>query len=110
MGKEIVYTLNYRDSGERKSVDIKIDFLSRGLARDLENLNKSRDSLSVKFNEIIQKEDEIAELKKTKPDEYKVKLKELAHELNDLEKESKDKDVSYDLGKIFIEIYNIAFG
>ncbi|MDD4689076.1 MAG: hypothetical protein PHE51_04940 [Eubacteriales bacterium] len=77
MSKELIYNLPYRENGEKKSIEIKIDFLSRGIARDFDNLHKKQESLRSKWEELKSTDALIEEYKKEKPEGYKKELKEL---------------------------------
>jgi hypothetical protein len=87
MSKELNYILDYRDNGEKKSVEIKIDFVSRGIARDFEALNKKQEGLRIKWNEVLDNEHLISEYKLEKPEGYKIKIKEISDKNEQLQKE-----------------------
>jgi hypothetical protein len=77
MSKEINYILEYRENGEKKNIEIKIDFISRGISRDFESLNKKQNELRKKWDDVLENEYLISDLKKEKPEGYKIKIKEL---------------------------------
>jgi len=52
MSKELVYQLPYRQDGEKKTIEIKIDFLSRGISRDFHVLNEKSSLLKLKWDEL----------------------------------------------------------
>jgi hypothetical protein len=52
MSKELLYQLPYRQDGEKKIIEIKIDFLSRGISRDFHTLNEKSNMLKLKWDEL----------------------------------------------------------
>ena len=82
MSKEIIYKLPYREDGERKEIELKIDFTSIGIARDFDNLNKKQESLHSKWRELQENEFLIDEFLKEKPEGYKIEIKKQAIYIN----------------------------
>jgi hypothetical protein len=87
LGKELNYKLEYREAGEKKIIEIKIDFLSRGIARDFDNLNSQQEKISEKWHKILDNETIIASYKIEKPEGYKQEIKKLNDETDFLKKE-----------------------
>ena len=84
MGKKITYKLDYREKGNKKQIHIPIDFISRGIVRDYENLREKQDDLRDKVNRIQNIELLLAENKKNKPKDYRKISKELKKESNEI--------------------------
>ncbi len=76
MGKEINYILPYRSEGEDRKIEIKIDFFSIGIARDIDALSAKQIEVSEKWNELKNIGHTIVELKKDKSDGYRKENKE----------------------------------
>jgi hypothetical protein len=87
MSKELIYKLEYREKGEKKSIDIKIDFLSRGIARDFDLLNDQQTALKEKWEKLLANEKLIMDYKIEQPDGYKVSIKNISDESAELKKE-----------------------
>jgi hypothetical protein len=77
MSKEIIYKLKYRDGGERKFIDIKIDFVSNYVIREYNNLISSTTDVKIKWDKVMDITNEIEKLRTDKPEGYKVKVESL---------------------------------
>ncbi len=84
MGKEIKYKLKYRENGEDKITNIKLDFFSIGIARDIDELSAKQFDVSEKWKTLIGMGQKMVQLKADKPDGYKEEVKALKSESDDL--------------------------
>jgi len=95
MSKEITFNLPYREEGEKKSIDIKIDFVSNYCIKQFNMIVQSAMDVKNKWDNIVILSESIAELQILKPNNSKdqiiLKLKEIdkinseimAYETND---------------------------
>jgi len=95
MSKELVYQLPYRQDGEKKTIEIKIDFLSRGISRDFHELQEKSNLLKLKWDEL---NDTITLISAAKTEGKKDRVREIELKREELMKEilSFDKDTFID--------------
>jgi len=83
MKKEIVYTLSYREEGEEKEIDIKIDFISNRAMKDFSSIFVLGDKANKAWNRVSDLESLIAAEKEDGYEKENEKIKEYALEIDD---------------------------
>ncbi len=94
MGKEVTLVLPFRKDGKQKSIDVKINFTSRGLIRDYESMKKDQIEFAEKVSKLKDYNYLIDDYKLHKPEDYKLKLKDLYDKVKVLSEEIMSFDVN----------------
>ncbi len=87
MSEIIHYDLPYRENGEKKSLHLIIDFISKGIINDFNKMTSDSFAFQDKFNKLNKNADLIADLKDKKPSDYKKQIEKLGQENDQLTKD-----------------------